>query len=968
MTHSNTLIDKILEHPTDILCLVERHTFIILEVNDAFLNELRISQIESVKGKSLLQLANHTMEEGKLEQIIYDLAHFSYYSGFDCIPEYGVTITELKLDNGVFWLIRLTSKKEKNIIEQYKLLFEKNVAGVYKTTFEGSIISCNEAFVKMLGWDNQEEIFSLTAEKFYPEMGDRSGFLNDISENRVLVNYEVKLKRKDGKVISCLENTFLEIDSQGNKIISGTIIDITKQKAAEKSIQESEQRFKTLANVTSEGVVFISNEKVIIDVNDQFAVLFGFLSRIDISGKKITEFIGESDLNRIESGIRISSANKTEIRTLDRSGKSLFLEVTGSYISYKGESVLVMVLHDITGRKKAEFALEQTVVRFKNLLENSPNAIIILTDGKIKYVNTVAVNLLGMSDEDDLYDMLFLDFIPGYFKNEIRNDLHAVREGEELDYKEIRIKDEAGKEIDVGILSTLTIYENKPSIQISLNNISERMQLVQEQMRVRIIEEINTVLKREIEEHKLTQQQLEEQKNYNRNIIESSLDMIIAVDEEGHITEFNNASQQQFGYMSSEVLGQPLSMLYTSKEEYQLVRDTLRRNSTFSGEIRNVKKSGEIFTSYLSASLIRNDKNRIIGSMGVSRDITEYRANERKAMEQKAKLESIFNSTENMMMWTMDKNNAITTMNQNLETWALSELNEKLHLGSDILCILKDHLDIDYYQGQLDYFQEAFNGKPQQFEIPLRDKDQSILWLQVFINPVYIGENQEEVSCLVYDNTERKEIDRKIRDSLKEKEVLLQEVHHRVKNNLQVISSILNLQSSYVTDAGTLEILQESQNRIKSMSFIHETLYRTTDFSSINFSEYIRTLSYNLIQSYRLNNCQVEFIPEIDVVEMNIDQAIPCGLIVNELVSNALKYAYKGRNKGKLFISLFENKGRVTLKITDDGVGLPENFKFEKNDSLGIQLVYSLTEQLDGTIQVESHDGTTFLINFEKKL
>jgi two-component sensor histidine kinase len=152
------------------------------------------------------------------------------------------------------------------------------------------------------------------------------------------------------------------------------------------------------------------------------------------------------------------------------------------------------------------------------------------------------------------------------------------------------------------------------------------------------------------------------------------------------------------------------------------------------------------------------------------------------------------------------------------------------------------------------------------------------------------------------------------------------------------------------------------------MSFIHETLYRTTDFSSINFSEYIKSLSHNLIQSYRLQNCTVDFVADIDTIEMSIDQSIPCGLIVNELVSNALKYAYKDRKKGKLIIELKEKGNQVSLKISDDGVGLPENFKYEKNDSLGVQLVYSLTEQLDGTIEVNSEKGTSFLITFEKRV
>ena len=537
-----------------------------------------------------------------------------------------------------------------------------------------------------------------------------------------------------------------------------------------------------------------------------------------------------------------------------------------------------------------------------------------------------------------------------------------------MEYKEIRILTDQGNEVDVGIQSTLTIYENKPSIQISLNNISERMQLVQEQMRVRIIEEINTVLKKEIEEHKITQEKLEEQKNYTRNIIESSLDMIIAVDEIGNVTEFNKASQDLFGYNLDEILGQPMSMLYASKKEYDVVSATLKKAGSYSGEITNISKDKRKFTSLLSASLIINDKGAIIGSMGVSRDITEYRANERRALEQKAKLESIFNSTENMLMWTMDKEYKLTSFNNNTLNWFQQNINETPELDSPIITVIEKHLDENNYQGQLKAFANVFNGKPQQFEFAVQSTDAGTIWLQAFLNPVYVDGKLEEVSCLMYDNTERKLIDRKIRDSLKEKEVLLQEVHHRVKNNLQVISSILNLQSSYVSDPGTLDILQESQNRIKSMSFIHETLYRTTDFSSINFSEYIKSLTYNLIQSYRLQNCTIEFVPDIDTIAMSIDQSIPCGLIVNELVSNALKYAYKGRKKGKLLVELKENGNMVSLKISDDGVGLPENFKFEKNDSLGVQLVYSLTEQLDGTIEVNSENGTSFLITFEKRV
>jgi two-component sensor histidine kinase len=197
--------------------------------------------------------------------------------------------------------------------------------------------------------------------------------------------------------------------------------------------------------------------------------------------------------------------------------------------------------------------------------------------------------------------------------------------------------------------------------------------------------------------------------------------------------------------------------------------------------------------------------------------------------------------------------------------------------------------------------------------------------------------------------------------------VLLQEVHHRVKNNLQVISSILNLQSSYVDDPKTLEILRESQQRIKSMSFIHETIYRTADFSRLEFMDYIKTIASNLIQSYRTAGVLVDFKTEMESVGLNLDQAIPCGLIINELVSNALKYAFKGRKKGVLTIVLREENNEVYIAVKDDGVGLPKDFAYEKNNSLGIQLVYALLDQLDATVNINQSNGTEFLIHFQRK-
>jgi two-component sensor histidine kinase len=206
-----------------------------------------------------------------------------------------------------------------------------------------------------------------------------------------------------------------------------------------------------------------------------------------------------------------------------------------------------------------------------------------------------------------------------------------------------------------------------------------------------------------------------------------------------------------------------------------------------------------------------------------------------------------------------------------------------------------------------------------------------------------------------------------MQESINEKEILLQEVHHRVKNNLQVISSILNLQSSYVKDENSLSILRESQNRIKSMSFIHESLYQTKDFSGIEFGGYILSLANNLVHSYSLEVGLVKLTTEFDDMHLSLDQAIPCGLIANELISNSLKYAFDKGQHGELFISAKHKDSKVTLIISDNGKGLPEGFDYENSDSLGLQLVYTLKDQLDASIQVFTKKGTKYLITFDKQ-
>ncbi len=219
----------------------------------------------------------------------------------------------------------------------------------------------------------------------------------------------------------------------------------------------------------------------------------------------------------------------------------------------------------------------------------------------------------------------------------------------------------------------------------------------------------------------------------------------------------------------------------------------------------------------------------------------------------------------------------------------------------------------------------------------------------------------------ISDITERKEAEEKLRTSLQEKDVLLKEIHHRVKNNLQVIYSLLSLQSGYVRDPQFLAMFQESRNRIKSMAMIHEVLYQSKDLASVNISKYINALVDNLFRSYGVNPSNVGINLDVGDVRLSFDTAIPCGLIINELVSNSLKYAFPDGRTGHIYVGLHStDEGTYVLAIRDDGVGMPESMDFRTTSTLGLQLVTTLTEQLGGSIDLDRTNGTKFTIKFNE--
>lgn len=242
-------------------------------------------------------------------------------------------------------------------------------------------------------------------------------------------------------------------------------------------------------------------------------------------------------------------------------------------------------------------------------------------------------------------------------------------------------------------------------------------------------------------------------------------------------------------------------------------------------------------------------------------------------------------------------------------------------------------------------------------------KNGSTVAVEIGLNPLATNQGTFILASII-DITERKRAEEQIQTSLGEKDVLLKEIHHRVKNNLQVISSMLNLQARYIKDQKALEMFKESQNRVRSIALVHEKLYQSKELSRLDFTDHVRSLVSHLFRSYGVHSDRIVLRIHVEDVYLGIDTAIPCGLIINELVSNSLKYAFP-QGKGEISIDLRrQHDNCYMLVVRDNGVGLPKGLDFRNTETLGLQLVNTLTDHLGGSIELGSGAGTEFKVTF----
>ncbi len=487
----------------------------------------------------------------------------------------------------------------------------------------------------------------------------------------------------------------------------------------------------------------------------------------------------------------------------------------------------------------------------------------------------------------------------------------------------------------------------------------------------------------EIKYRKKIERDLRESEERFRLITENSSDFISLLDENDIFIYANPALVKELGYREDELIGKISPNDLVLDEDLDLLQDYKRKPIL---EIRYNKKNGG-FVWVESSSLKVNYHGKAV-TVRISRDITERKRIETERVKLYSELEAqrirIDNLIANVPGVVWETYGKPGTGEERLEI--ISSYVEKL-LGYKLEEWMEDPsfwFKVIHEDDRMEVLEntrklyENNEGGTERFRWIA--KDGSVIWVES--QSACICDSDGNVIGLRGVNiniTEQIKFEQELSASLKEKEILLKEIHHRVKNNMQVISSLLSLQSKTIPDSGTKEIFDESRNRIRSMALIHEKLYQSKDLFKIDFKNYVSDLLNNLMISYGLRGKNINTKIDIDNILFDINSAISLGLVINELASNAYKHAFKGRNSGEIYVSIRkgvtdgkdqeevtkeeERKSAYELIVKDNGVGLPER-ESRNTESLGLQLVETLIDQLEGTLELHNRNGTTVRVTF----
>ena len=734
------------------------------------------------------------------------------------------------------------------------------------------------------------------------------------------------------------------------------IYDVSEERKQEKITIQREKKYKNLLEKNVAGVFSTTIEGKIIEINEGLSSIF---LNAGLKNEELENLFSFSKKTWVEIKKEVTLINESAAFKLDFLLPKTTITLSMRLFFDKETKLYEGTAIDITAIEKAKQITEEKEQQYLRLFQESNEAILISQKGVVSEVNNSGKELFN---DNNLIGKNIWDFTSSKERQkELQLKYIQNTEKPQKFFFDWELARKDGKIIQTELSTSIFLKNNQAVEQTIIRDVTER---------------------------RAKEESIKNNQKMLRNILENIPEGIIVFDKV-KVIFVNSEAFRLLNIKDKEAQDISINKLFkgTSKQIFQnAVHEYFKTGKDFTSQLslnENTIVEYSIVSTYFNGEqhsvLILKDITHINrleterlraelaeqSSKELQEEIIERRKVEQKLEEQSIRMKAIIENSSNTLIWTVDKDYNLVSFNSQFRNQMMLFLPFELEAGINFIDVLKHAMRPEGIKETTETFKKVFKGKSQVIEGALNIKNYNY-WFETFLNPIPDTEgNIIEISCVSHNVTEKKENNKEILNSLREKEVLLKEVHHRVKNNLQVISSILNLQSSHIKDEKVLSVLDESQNRIKSMSLIHENLYQTNDFASVNFSEYIKNLVKNLIHSYQVYDIKINLIFDFKDIKLDLDHAIPCGLIVNEIVSNTLKYAFIGRKEGSIFLSIKKQKNTYYLEIGDDGIGLPNGIDIENTETLGLQLVCSLVEQINGTLKLKDEKGTRYLIIFE---
>ena len=467
------------------------------------------------------------------------------------------------------------------------------------------------------------------------------------------------------------------------------------------------------------------------------------------------------------------------------------------------------------------------------------------------------------------------------------------------------------------------------------------------------------------EELRRTQVELESVRDSYVDLYDFSPAGHLTLDTRGTIVEANLRAGTLLGINRKELIGRPLARLIARDDQdtfHRHSQDALKTGTRQICEVQLREETGAARWVYFESLAVHDEPGHSTHWRTALLDITERKRAEEVMRESEQRFHTMAD-TAPVLIWMSGLDKVCTYFNQGWFNYTGQTKEQELGSG------WADGVHPEDFDRCLERYTEAFDRRePFQMEYRLRKADGQYGWLLDHGVPRFLpnGEFAGYIgSCI--DLTEGKDLEDRLRKAVKEKESLLREVHHRVKNNLQMISSLLNLQAASIKDPQVVQLFRECQTRITSIALLHETLHRSNDLSCIRMSNYLRTLAGHVSRSYGVDPKAIVLDLLVEDLTFDIDTAMTCGMIVEELLSNSLKHAYTVGKEGRIQIELqAQDEGAYLLQVSDDGVGISKDGVQRNPGSLGLELVNLLVDKLEGAVKLQSGPGTAWRIEFHQ--